>query len=138
MPESGKLVVALLAVPESTASTLYGMFEVLESAGRDWGMVTEGVPGDSKIRPLIVSADGREFDSGNGLRIAPSCSLERCPPPDVVAIPDLAVMPNEDVSGRYAQEVAWLQRLARAGSPSQPRAPGRSSSQKPGCWTIST
>ena len=34
-----KLVVAVLAVPDSTASTLYGMVEILESAGRDWGVV---------------------------------------------------------------------------------------------------
>src|SRR5690554_7367270 len=54
MPISGKLVVAVLAVPESTAGTLYGMYEVLESAGRDWSVVTRGVLGESRIRPMIV------------------------------------------------------------------------------------
>src|SRR5690606_34993375 len=96
-------------------STLYGMFEVLEAAGRDWPMVTEGVPGESKIRPVIVSADGCAFESANGLRVAPSYSFDSCPPPDVVAIPDLAVMPNEDVAGRYPRAVAWLVRMERAG-----------------------
>lgn len=115
MTESGKLIVALLAVPESTASTLYGMFEVLESAGRDWGLVTDGVPGESKIRPMIVSADGRAFDSSSGLRIAPSCSLGACPQPDVVAIPDLAIAPQEDVGGRYPREIEWLIGLDRRG-----------------------
>ncbi len=115
MPESGKLVVALLAVPESTASTLYGMFEVLESAGRDWSLVTEGKPGESRIRPLIVSADGRELATGNGLRITPTCALERCPKPDVVAIPDLSVLPSEDVTGRYVREIDWLVELDRTG-----------------------
>src|SRR5690606_2564878 len=116
MPDSGKLVVALLAVPESTASTLYGMYEILESAGRDWSMITEGVPGESRIRPLIVSADGREFAAGNGLRIGPSLPLEACPRPDVVAIPDLAVMPNEAGPGRYPREVDWLRQLDRTGA----------------------
>ena len=116
MPQAGKVVVALLAVPESTASTLYGMFEILESAGRDWSLVTEGVPGESRIRPVIVSADGRPFDTSNGLRIAPSCALADCPLPDVVAIPDLAVMPHEDVTGRYPREIDWLARLDRAGA----------------------
>src|SRR5690606_19633388 len=115
MTESGKLIVALLAVPESTASTLYGMFEVLESAGRDWGLVTDGVPGESRIRPMIVSADGRAFDSSSGLRIAPSCSLGACPQPDVVAIPDLAIAPQEDVGGRYPREIEWLIGLDRRG-----------------------
>ncbi len=115
MPSNGKLDVALLAVPESTASTLYGMFDVLQSAGRDWSGITEGVPGDSSIVPRIVSADGREFDTGNGLRIAPGASFASCPRPDVVAIPDLAVLPSEDVGGRYEDEAAWLKALDRAG-----------------------
>ena len=33
-----------------------------------------------------------------------------CPPPDVVAIPDLMVPPHEDIAGRYAAEVEWLKR----------------------------
>jgi transcriptional regulator GlxA family with amidase domain len=105
----GKLIVAVLAVPESTASTLYGMFEVLESAGRDWSYLVEGRPGESKIRPLIVSADGRPFRTANGLFVAPTCSFEQCPAPDVVAIPDLLVMPEESLEGRYTAEVSWLQ-----------------------------
>ena len=46
MPDADDpLVFAILAVPESTASTLYGMHEMLESTARDWGMVTRGTPG---------------------------------------------------------------------------------------------
>src|SRR5690606_41698627 len=90
----GKLTVALLAVPESTASTLYGMYEVLESAGRDWVTLTEGRPGESKIRPLIVSADGRGFRAVNGLWVEPNCAFDDCGAVDVLAIPDLMVAPE--------------------------------------------
>lgn len=115
MPDAGKLVVAILAVPESTAGTLYGMYEVLESAGRDWGALIEGVPGDPRIRPMIVSADGRSFRTANGLSVEPACSLERCPEPDVVAIPDLSVPPGEDINGRFPAETEWLRRLDASG-----------------------
>src|SRR5690606_27057865 len=115
MPISGKLVVAVLAVPESTAGTLYGMYEVLESAGRDWSAVTQGVLGESRIRPMNVSADGRPFRASNGLVIEPTCTLEQCAAPDVVAIPDLSITPAETITGRHPEELAWLERLDARG-----------------------
>jgi transcriptional regulator GlxA family with amidase domain len=116
MPDhAAKLVVAVLAVPESTASTLYGMAEVLESAGRDWGMITDGSPGESLIRPVIVSATGQGFRSANGLWIEPAATLAECPRPDVIAIPDLQVAPDEDIAGRHPREIEWLREHAAAG-----------------------
>jgi transcriptional regulator GlxA family with amidase domain len=106
--ENGRPVVALLCLPESTASTLYGMFDVLESAGRDWAMLVEGRPGTSALRTLIVSADGGGRAIGNQLWMQPHASLATCPRPDVIAIPDLMVAPQEDIGGRYAAEVDWL------------------------------
>jgi transcriptional regulator GlxA family with amidase domain len=109
MPDSrGRFVAALLAVPESTASTLYGMFEILESAGRDWQALTHGQPGESRFAPCVVSATGQGYRARNGLRIEPQATLAACPRPDIVAIPDLMIMPDEDVRGRYAAEAAWL------------------------------
>jgi transcriptional regulator GlxA family with amidase domain len=107
---SRRPIVALLCLPESTASTLYGMFDVLESAGRDWGMLVEGRAGESALRTLIVSADGSGRAIGNGLWVEPHGSLATCPTPDVIAIPDLMVAPHEDIAGRYAAEVEWLAR----------------------------
>lgn len=111
-----KVVVALLAVPESTASTLYGMYEILESAGRDWALIASGAPGESLIEPHIVSADGRAFRALNGLRVEPTCALSSCPRPDVVAIPDLLVAPGEDLRGRYDTELEWLRGLHEQGA----------------------
>jgi transcriptional regulator GlxA family with amidase domain len=105
-----KPTVALLCVPESTASTLYGMFDVLESAGRDWSMLVEGRPGESALRTLIVSADGQGRAIGNGLWMQPHASFATCPRPDVIAIPDLMVPPQDDIAGRYGAEIEWLKR----------------------------
>jgi transcriptional regulator GlxA family with amidase domain len=111
MPDAnGRAVVAILGVPESTASTLYGMFDVLESAGRDWPMLVDGSPGASALRTLIVSAEGAGRRVGNGLWVEPHASIADCAPPDVIAIPDLMVAPGEDIAGRYAAEVDWLKR----------------------------
>lgn len=107
-PRNEPLIVAVLAVPESTASTLYGMCDLLASAGRDWAALIEGRSTPSAIRPMLVSADGRRMALPNGLSVEPACALADCPPPDVVVIPDLAVMPADDLSGRHTVERAWL------------------------------
>jgi hypothetical protein len=39
MPASKPITVALLAVPEVSASTLFGLYDTLRSAGRHWEML---------------------------------------------------------------------------------------------------
>lgn len=80
------LDVALLAVPEATASTLYGMYDLLCSAGRDWSLLIEGTPGKPRIRPTIVSADGEGFHAANGAWVAPQRALSPEHVPDVVCV----------------------------------------------------
>jgi len=111
-----RLVVVILAVPESTASTLYGMYEILESAGRDWGLVTTGTPGESRILPVIASRQAGGFRAQNGLWIEPGCTLEASPTPHVVVIPDLLTGPDADLAGKYPVESEWLRRQYSAGA----------------------
>jgi transcriptional regulator GlxA family with amidase domain len=117
MPDAnGKLIVAVLAVPESTASTIYGMYDLLASTGRDWDLLIKGTPGEQVMRPIIVSADGRSFRAANNVWIEPQCALAECPAPDVVAIPDLLVPPEEDLSGRYVAEIEWIRERYATGA----------------------
>lgn len=102
------LPVAVLAVPESTASTVYGMHEILASAGRDWDILTRGTPGKSLIRPVIVAATNAPLRVPSGLPIEPELALADCPAPAVVVIPDLMVAPDEDITGRFPREADWL------------------------------
>lgn len=110
-----KLHIAILAVPESSASTVYGMHDLLASAGVDWGMVVNGTPGRALIAPFIVTADGAPVRVGNGLRIEPHCALADCPSPQVVVIPDLMVAPQAGINGHYPVETAWLRALYAQG-----------------------
>lgn len=114
--ERHKLTVALLAVAESTASTLYGMYDLLISAGRDWDLLVRGVPGEPRIKPVIVSAEGRRFRAESGLWIEPECALAECPRADIVAVPDLMVAPQVQLAGRYLAEGEWLRQRYAAGA----------------------
>ncbi|MCL7942195.1 helix-turn-helix domain-containing protein [Halomonas sp. ATCH28] len=100
--------VAILAVPETTASTLYGMFDLFGSAGRDWELLMHGRPGVSLLYPLIVSRDGRGFRTRNGAWIEPDGALADCRAPTAICIPDLLVVPGARLEGHYDPELAWL------------------------------
>lgn len=113
---SAPLRVAILAVAESTASTLYGMHDVLVSVGRDWGIITQGAAGESRIDVQIVAASGEAMRVANGRLIEPDSTLDQCGRVDVIAIPDLAIAPEDDVAGRYVAEAKWLREENRRGT----------------------
>jgi transcriptional regulator GlxA family with amidase domain len=114
---SGRQInVAILAVPEVTASTLYGLLDIFASAGRDYPFMLSGIPGEPRMRPCVVSRDGQAVTGANGVRIAVDYSLADCPPPDIVCLPDFYVVPGESVAGLYDPEVAWVRRCHDAGA----------------------
>ena len=110
------LDVALLAVPEATASTLYGMYDLLCSAGRDWNLLVDGTPGKPRIRPTIVSTDGRGFHAANGAWVEPQRALAPEPVPDVICVLEVFVAPGTCLAGRYSAEYEWLRRCYRSGA----------------------
>jgi len=108
--------VALLAYPESSASVVYGMYDLFMSAGRDWDAYAGNAPGPQLMQPQIVAAQAGGFAAANGVRIAPEAALERSPVPDLVCVPDLNVMPGESLKGRFEAEIAWLRDCHAAGA----------------------
>jgi transcriptional regulator GlxA family with amidase domain len=106
--QNPKINVAILAVPEVTASALYGMFDLFSSPGRDYSFIVRGVAGEQRMRPYVVARDANSFLAANGVRVRPDYSFSDCPAPDIVCIPDFFVDPGESVSGKYDPEAQWL------------------------------
>lgn len=101
--------IAILAMPETTASVVYGMYDLFMSAGRDWELIVHGRPGPQVIEPMVVSAQAGTFAAANGVPITAQASLEDAIGSDVVCVPELAVSPTEPIDGRFRREVEWLQ-----------------------------
>jgi transcriptional regulator GlxA family with amidase domain len=108
------LNVAILAVPEVTASALFGMLDLFASAGRDWSFLLSGVAGEQRMRPYVVAAEPAGFTAANGVWIRPDCGLDDARAPDIVCVPDFFVVPGEPLGDRFDVEVAWL-RACHAG-----------------------
>ncbi|KOF20127.1 AraC family transcriptional regulator [Ensifer adhaerens] len=102
--------VALLAVPEVTASALFGMFDLFSSPGRDWPFIVKGQAGKQRMRPYVVARSRDGFRAANGIWVKPDFAFGHCPSPDIVCIPDFFVNPGESVAGLYEPETRWLRR----------------------------
>ncbi|MBC8037963.1 MAG: helix-turn-helix domain-containing protein [Rhizobiales bacterium] len=114
--QDNRLNVAILAVPEVTASSLYGMFDLFSAPGRDFRFITRGEAGEARMRPYVVAGDGGGFQAANGIWVKPDFSLADCPRPDIVCIPDFFVNPGASVAGQYDAEAAWLKRAHADGA----------------------
>ena len=104
------MTIAILALPESSASVVYGMYDLFMATGRDWGIIVNGRPGPQLIRPLIVCAQGGAVTVTNDVRIAAHATLATCPGADIICVPELNVPPGEPLDGRFTEEIAWLNR----------------------------
>jgi transcriptional regulator GlxA family with amidase domain len=110
------ITVALLGAPEVSAATLYGFFDTLSCAGRDWPLLHGESEAASRFRPLVVSRDGRPFVGANGVHITPDASFADCPRPDAVCLTDLGVLPGTPLGDRYDAEIGWVRDCHAAGS----------------------
>lgn len=111
-----KVKVAILAVPEVTASAVYAMYDLFAAAGRDWAFITTGVPGEPRMQPYVVARDDAPVISANGISITPDHTIDDCPEPAIVCVPDFSHMPGESCAGRLEPEVAWLRRCHAGGA----------------------
>jgi transcriptional regulator GlxA family with amidase domain len=107
--------IAILALPETSASVIYGMYDMFMSAGRDWSLIANGHPGPAVIVPQVVSCHGASFTAGNDVLITPDATLDACIEADVICVPELLVPPGEPFDGRFQQEIACLRECYAAG-----------------------
>lgn len=105
-----------MALPEATASVVYGMYDLFRSAGRDWGTILHGRPGDEVLSPSVVSSQLGALEVANGVTIRPDASIEQDASYAVVCVPELAISPDHPLSGRYLAEVAWLRAQYQRGA----------------------
>jgi transcriptional regulator GlxA family with amidase domain len=103
-------------VPEVTASTLFGMFDLFSAPGRDFRFITLGETGEQRMKPWIVARGTAGFAAANGIPVTPHHDFSTCPKPDIVCIPDFYVDPAGSVAGCYDAEARWLREVHDGGA----------------------
>jgi transcriptional regulator GlxA family with amidase domain len=107
---------AIVAVPETAGSALYGMVDVLNAAGNLWQTLARTDTPRTPFRVRIVSPLPRAFRCGNGIPVDPVATISPALRPDIVILPELWLGPDEDVEGRYPPLLRWIRARYEAGA----------------------
>lgn len=113
---SRPLQIAVLALTETSASTVYGMRDVFCSVGRDWDLLLEGIPGEPLAECCVVARTARGFRVSNETWIRPDRALLASGPFDLVCVPDLAIAPGTSIRESAADEIEWLRKQYDGGA----------------------
>lgn len=116
VPQAEAVTVALVALPESTPTSLYGFYELFDAVGRTWTALTGEPPAGRPLRPRIVAAGRAPFACALGIPIAPQAAFDELERVDVAIVGDIAVDLASDPRGRWPEAVAWLRRQHAAGA----------------------
>lgn len=103
-----KPLIVLLAAPETSASVLYGLYDVLLSVGAVYLDMVTGAPGKELLDVRIVSADGRPFRCIGNIPVEPHAAIDDLVEPDAVIVCDMYTSIYDAPKGRYPREAGWL------------------------------
>ena len=108
--------VLIVAIPETAGSALYGMLDVLSSAGNIWQTLLRSEQSEDCFRVRIVSTDGKLFTCGNNIPVNPDCAVTDDPEAAIIILPEMWLGPDETLHGRYPELIGWLQHRYRHGA----------------------
>jgi hypothetical protein len=105
--------VSILVLPQSTPSSLYGLYEVFASVGRTWEELT-GEPSDTRnLEPRLVARCLDPIQSALGFAITPNGVLDDA---DVVIVTDIAIPDPACLPTIWEPELVWLRERHAAGA----------------------
>ncbi len=106
-------LIALLAAPETSASVLYGLYDVLLSVGAVYSDMVTGTPGSEVLDIRIVSSDGKPFHCLGNIPVEPHEAIDGLVLPDAIVVCDMYTSIYDVPKGRYPREVNWLKQMHR-------------------------
>lgn len=107
---------AIVAVPETSGSALYGMIDVLSAAGNLWQTLVGAGPQRRLFDVRIVSPLREPFRCGNAIPVIPDASVDDNPGAGIVILPEIWLGPDESMQGRHPALCAWIRRRYRDGA----------------------
>ena len=107
--------VCLVAIPEVMASTLMGLYDVLNSFNL-LATYGDGLAGRADFKAEIVSTTAGALSSASGVPVEAGRSIKQIDSADVIIVPSILVERGEWGQGRYPALVNWLTEMHAAGA----------------------
>lgn len=109
-------LVCLLAAAETSPSVLYGLYDVLSTAGTIYSEVTSGKAGHEALDVRIVATTKVPFRCFGNILVEPHNSLETINEADVIIVCDIYTPVDTPPRGKYDREIDWIKRLYAKGT----------------------
>jgi transcriptional regulator GlxA family with amidase domain len=116
MAASTPLETAIVAIPETAGSALYGLVDVLSVTGNVWQTLTRTEPMPAPFRVRVVSLGRERFCCGNDVPVEPAAAIHDVDRSEIVILPELWLGPDEHLRGRYPALVEWIRARYDAGA----------------------
>jgi transcriptional regulator GlxA family with amidase domain len=107
--------VCLVAIPEVMASTLMGLYDVLNSFHL-LATYSDSLAGRAQFKAEIVAADAGALSSASGVPVLAQRSIKQIDSADVIIVPSILVERGEWQQGRHPALVQWLNEMHAAGT----------------------
>jgi transcriptional regulator GlxA family with amidase domain len=116
VPEQQPITVSILAIPETSPSTLFGLFDLLSSVGVGWESFVTGKPEAPRFDVRIVTATGDPVQCSGNVTVTPHCAIDDVDQTDIALVTGLIVPAFAPFKERYDREFEWLVRQSRRGA----------------------
>jgi transcriptional regulator GlxA family with amidase domain len=104
--------VSLLAIPEVTVSTLFGIYDVLNA----FTALRLSPAGSAPFHPEIVGDTVGPLGVASGLPVNVQRAIDTIDTSDIVIVPSLVLSPDGWPKGRYPRLVEWVKRMYDRGA----------------------
>ena len=98
----------LLATPEVSASSLYGLYDTLSCAGHSWETIVTGETPDPVFDIKIIGYNSNPFKSGNGVVVTPDCTLNEVVDTDLIVVPGMGLSAKKPPEQLEQASRLWL------------------------------
>ncbi len=104
-------VISLFAEPKTSPGVLYGLYDVLSSAGAAYREMTTGEEVEGLLNVQIVAASCAPFRCAGDVMIEPHSSIDDVHQSDAVIVCDIYNPIDLRPHARHAREVDWFERM---------------------------
>jgi transcriptional regulator GlxA family with amidase domain len=110
------IVVDLLASKISSASGLYGLYDILPSVGVFWETLITGEPPAPRFSVRIVSTERGPLRCASGMQVMPDLSVDEADGADIVVVSGLSVSAAEPLGKSHSTMYDWLRSAHTGGA----------------------
>lgn len=114
--ETQRPLVCLLASAETSPSVLYGLYDVLSTAGAIYGELTSGKTGGEVLDVRVVAATDEPFRCFGGIMVEPHAAIDTLDAAAFIIVCDMYTPIDTPPHGLYDREIEWLKRMYAKGS----------------------